>query len=96
MRTPSSEEVKQSNNFPFQALFHECRSRSIPNDFQTVTIEVIKTSVDMLCLQHKATQLKFACNNFLQQCVPTNFISKDMRNVLLFQELSHTMCNIWC
>ena len=49
----------------------------------TVTIEVIQDN-----------------NRHILSSTPNNkaevFISKDMTNVLLFQELSDTLCNIWC
>ena len=35
IETPSFEEVKQSSNIPFQALFHACRVRGKLNNFQT-------------------------------------------------------------
>ena len=49
----------------------------------TVTIEVIQDN-----------------NRHILSSTPNNkaevFISKDMTNFLLFQELSDTLCNIWC
>ena len=61
MRTSHFKEVEQSNNFPFPALFHVCKDVLFKISFKrTVTIEVIKTTIDMFCLQHKMTRLKFA------------------------------------
>ena len=68
LRTPYFKEVKHSNNFPFQALFHACRD--IRNKFQTYSHnwshQDNKRHVLSLA-QHKATQLKFACNNIHRQ-----------------------------
>ena len=50
-RTSHSKEVEQLNNFPFQALFHVCKDILFKISFKlTVTIEVIKTTIDMFCL----------------------------------------------
>ena len=83
-RSSHSKEVEQSNNFPFQALFHVCKDILFKVSFKlTVTIEVIQDN-----------------NRHILSSTPNNkakvFISKDMRNVLLFQKLSDTLCNIWC
>ena len=80
LRTSHSKEVEQSNNFPFQALFHVWKYLFFKISFKlTVTIEVIKTTIDMFCLQHKTIWLKFAfprtwemfycLKNFLTPCV---------------------------
>ena len=83
-RTSHSKEVEWSNNFPFRALFHVCKDILFKISFKlTVTIEVI---------QDNNRHVLSSTQNDKAEV----FISKDMRNVLLFQELSDTLCNIWC
>ena len=80
LRTSHSKEVEQFKNVPLQALFHTCKDVLFKISFKlTVTIEVIKTTIDMFCLQHKTTRLKFSfprtweifycLKNFLTPCV---------------------------
>ena len=84
MRTSHSKEVEESNDFPFQALFHVCKDILFKISFKlTVTIEVIQ--------DNNTHVLSSAQKNEAEV-----FISKDMGKVLLFQELSDTLCNIWC